>query len=103
MAPPLRRSTAALRPRYASARRGSPPRPVGLRGICLDDRVTRSHRRHVPRLLASLVALCSSSAGSGGDEPGATTTTAAAPEALSPVDLLPLSTSKDRRIVDADG
>lgn len=68
----------------------------------------RVDRRLAARLLATslaltMVASCSSG-GSDGDAKGTTTTAAKEPSASSSViELLPLSTSEDRRIVDADG
>lgn len=78
--------------------------------VCLDDRVLRVDRRFAARLLAASVALtlvagCSS----GGDDPSGekggdgTSTTAAAAGPSRVIELLPLSTSEDRRIVDSEG
>lgn len=76
-----------------------------LVGLCLDDRVTRIDRRRLLRSCAGLMALTvvASCSSGGSDEPARTTTTTTPPAAAAPVELLPLSTSKDRRIVDADG
>ena len=71
----------------------------------MDDRVLRADRRLTARILAATLALAvvASCSSGGSDEPAKRTTTTAAPAASAPVELLPLSTSEDRRIVDADG
>jgi endoglycosylceramidase len=83
----------------------------GAGRVGLNDRVPRADRRLVSSLLAAVVvaavlAACSSGgsdpAGSGGGaEPATTAAEASAP--AGPLELLPLATSDDRRIVDADG
>jgi len=73
----------------------------------LDDRVIRTGRRRILRSCApllTLVVVASCSSGSSDEPAGKTTTTAPERSAQSDVvELLPLSTSQDRRIVDADG
>ena len=80
-------------------------RSCRIGGVCLDDRVLRPDRRLAVRLVAAslaVAALVSCSSGTSDEAKASTTTTAASREA-GVIELLPLSTSKDRRIVDADG
>ncbi|WP_421119192.1 glycoside hydrolase family 5 protein [Aquihabitans daechungensis] len=65
-------------------------------------------RRLVPALLAAslasaLLVSCSSDSGDGAEPTTTTKTSTTAPTGADPLELLPLSTSEDRRIVDADG
>ena len=80
-------------------------RSCRIGGVCLDDRVLRPDRRLAVRLVAAslaVAALVSCSSGTSDEAKASTTTTAASREA-GVIELLPLSTSKDRRIVDSDG
>ena len=80
-------------------------RSCRIGGVCLDDRVLRPDRRLAVRLVAAslaVAALASCSSGTSDEAKASTTTTAASREA-GVIELLPLSTSKDRRIVDSDG
>jgi endoglycosylceramidase len=82
--------------------------------VGLTDPVLRADRRHLVSLFASLVAVvalasCSSdpsggSAPSGGEDAAEATTTDPGTDPTSgPIELVPLQTSEDRRIVDVDG
>ncbi len=86
-----------------------------MRGVGLNDRVTCADRRLLPCLLAAsllVVTVLSSCSSEASDPSGRSDTTEGAAGSSSsapgskgsgPVELLPLSTSEDRRIVDADG
>ena len=74
--------------------------------------VIRTHRRVGALLVASVLLAATTAACSSGSSDGSrssnpagkgTTTTTSGPKGDGPIELLPLSTSKDRRIVDADG
>jgi endoglycosylceramidase len=98
----MRRRASTLRDGSGGVLTGS----AALGAVCLDDQVLRADRRPAARLLAAsvvLTLLASCSSGSSDSEQQKATTTTAAKADAPAIDLLPLSTSEDRRIVDSDG